>query len=65
MATREEMLAEAYSRGILPQDMAQRYEEYMRRQAVEKAPGVAADKPGEMSWGEAALQGVRNIPGSA
>ena len=67
MATREEMLAEAYKRGILPDDMKAQYEEAMRRGLVGggTAPGVKAQDPNDPSWLDVPGLALKNAPASA
>lgn len=55
MATREELLREAYERGLLQGPQKDAYEEAVRRGVIRPA----------MSWGDAAVSAIKNIPRSA
>ncbi len=55
MATREELLKEAYERGLLQGEQKDAYEEAVRRGIINPS----------ISWGDAAVSAVKNIPRSA
>lgn len=71
MADKNEMLAEAYRRGLLPPDRKAAYEEAMRRGLVgdgkaAKAPvAKPAPQPKKLRWSEVPGEALKNSPESA
>lgn len=56
MPTKQELLAEAYKRGILPQAQARAYEQAMQRGILEQAPQAIAPQTPTMTPLETAMQ---------
>lgn len=60
--TRAELLQEAYSRGILPENQRLAYEEALRRGLI---PGVAPSSKKELSWSDVPIAAAKNFIPSA